>query len=103
MASKGSAALEAMIEEATVDTDGHEDERAGLFAMIEEHLAVPFTTTVLGVEVTVGKIELAADSIVAVCVQGRHRQRVGLLDLPLPTPPPNGAAWIDAYRHWAGR
>ena len=47
------AALEAMIEEATVDTDGHEDQRAGLFAMIEEHLAVPFTTTVLGVEATV--------------------------------------------------
>ncbi|RNI04200.1 hypothetical protein EEZ25_08710 [Micromonospora aurantiaca] len=103
MASKGTAALEAMIEEATVDTDRHEDERAGLFAMIEEHLAVPFTTTVLGVEVTIGKIELAADSIAAVCARGRHRQRVGLLDLPLPTPAPDGAAWIDAYRHWAGR
>ncbi|MEH0929643.1 hypothetical protein [Micromonospora sp. CPCC 205558] len=103
MASKGTAALETMIEEATVDTDGHEDERAGLFAMIKEHLAVPFTTTVLGVEVTVRKVELTADSIVAVCARGRHRQRVGLLDLPLPTPMPDGAAWIDAYRHWAGR
>ncbi|MEU9516801.1 hypothetical protein [Micromonospora sp. NPDC048169] len=103
MASKGTAALEAMIEEATVDTDGHEDQRAGLFAMIEEHLAVPFTTTVLGVEATVQKIDLTADSIVAVCARGRHRQRVGLLDLPLPTPMPDGAAWVDAYRHWAGR
>ncbi|WP_433494880.1 hypothetical protein ACQP26_03115 [Micromonospora sp. CA-248089] len=110
MASKGTAALEAMIEEATVDTDGHEDQRAGLFAMIEEHLAIPFTTTVLGVEVTVRKVEvtlrkveLAADGIVAVCARGRHRQRVGLLDLPLPTPMPDGAAWIGAYRHWAGR
>ncbi|WP_349881011.1 hypothetical protein ABIH81_05000 [Micromonospora sp. HUAS YX12] len=102
MASKGSAALEAMIEEATVDTDDYDDERAGLFNMIEEHLAVPFTTTVLGVEVTVRKIELTVDSIVALCTRGRHRQRVGLLDLPLPTPPPYGAAWIDAYRHWAG-
>lgn len=103
MASKGTAALEAMIEEATVDTDGYEDQRAGLFAMIEEHLAVPFTTTVLGVEVTVGKIKLATDSIVAVCARGRHRQRIDLLDLPLPTPAPDGTAWIDAYRHWAGR
>lgn len=102
MASKGNAALEAMIEEATVDTDGDDEQLTGLFAMIEEHLTVPFTTTVLGVEVTVGKIELAADSIAAVCVQGRHRQRVGLLDLPLPSPAPDGAAWIDAYRHWAG-
>ncbi|WP_431876870.1 hypothetical protein [Micromonospora marina] len=103
MASKGTVALEAMIAEATVDTDGHEDERAGLFAMIEEHLAVPFTTTVLGVEVTVRKVELTADSIAAVCARGRHRQRVGLLDLPLPTPAPDGAGWIDAYRHWARR
>ncbi|WP_281943195.1 hypothetical protein [Micromonospora sp. AKA38] len=103
MASKGSAALEAMIEEATVDTDDYDDERAGLFNMIEEHLAVPFTTTVLGVEVTVRKIELAANSIVAVCARGHHRQKIDLLDLPLPTPAPDGAGWIDAYRHWAGR
>ncbi|MBQ1067080.1 hypothetical protein ACWEOR_23490 [Micromonospora chalcea] len=102
-ASKDNAALEAMIEEATADTDGHEDERAGLFTMIEEHLAVPFTTTVLGVEATVRKAELAADNIVAVCARGRHRQRIDLLDLPLLTPAPDGAAWIDAYRHWAGR
>lgn len=103
MASKGTAALEAMIEEATVDTDGHEDERAGLFNMIEEHLAVPFTTTVLGVEVTVRKLDLTADTIVAVCARGHHRQRIDLLDLPSPTSAPDGAAWIDAYRHWAGR
>ncbi|MGC5030099.1 hypothetical protein [Micromonospora sp. DT229] len=103
MASKGNATLEAMIEEATVDTDGYQDERAGLFAMIEEHLAVPFTTTVLGVEATVRKIDLTEDNIVAVCVRGHHRQRIGLLDLPLPSPAPDGAAWIDAYRHWAGR
>lgn len=103
MASKKDAALAAMIEEATLDAYGDDEQLTGLFTLIEEHLAVPFTTTVLGVEVTVGKIELAADSIVAVCARGRHRQRVGLLDLPLPTPMPDGAVWIDAYRHWAGR
>ncbi|WBB56284.1 hypothetical protein [Verrucosispora sp. WMMD573] len=103
MASKTNAALEAMIEEATVDAYGDDEQLTGLFTMIEEHLTVPFTTTVLGVEVTVRKIDLAADSVVAVCARGRHRQRVGLLDLPLPTPAPDGAAWIDAYRHWAGR
>lgn len=76
---------------------------AALEAMIEEHLAVPFTTTVLGVEISVKKVDLTADSIVAICVRGRERQRIDLLDLPLPTPPPDGAGWIDAYRHWAGR
>jgi hypothetical protein len=103
MASKAKAALKAMIEEATVDAYSDDEQITGLFTMLEEHLAVPFTTTVLGVEVTVRKIDLTADSIVAVCARGHHRQRIDLLDLPLPTPTPDGAAWIDAYRHWAGR
>ncbi|MEU4680915.1 hypothetical protein [Micromonospora sp. NPDC023737] len=103
MASKGTAALEAMIGEATVDAYGDDEQLAGLFSMLEEHLAVPFTTTVLGVEVTVRKVDLTADTIVALCTRGHHRQRIDLLDLPLPTPAPDGAGWIDAYRHWAGR
>ncbi len=69
--------------------------------MLEEHLAVPFKTTVLGVEVTVKKIDLLPGSgIVAICARGPHRQAIGILDLPLPTPPPEGSEWIDAYRHW---
>ena len=103
MASKRNAALEAMTEDATVDAYDADEQLTGLFAMIEEHLVVPFTTTVLDVEVTVKKVDLTGDSIVAVCVRGRDRQRIDLLDLSLPTPPPDGAAWIDAYRHWARR
>jgi hypothetical protein len=103
VASKRNAAIEAMIEEATVDAYNDDEQLTGLFTMIEERLVVPFTTTVLGVEVTVQKVDLTADTIVAVCARSRHRQRIHLLDLPLPTPPPDGAEWIDAYRHWAGR
>ena len=103
MASKRNAALDPMIEEATVDAYGDDEQLTGLFTMIEEHLAVPFTTTVLGVEVTVPKVDLTADTIVAVCARGRHRQKIDLLDLPLLDLPPDGAEWIDAYRHWAGR
>ncbi|MFU8873284.1 hypothetical protein [Micromonospora sp. SL4-19] len=103
MASKRNAALEAMIEEATVDAYNDDEQLTGLFTMLEEHLAVPFTTTVLGMEVVVQKVDLTVDSIGAVCARGRHRQKIDLLDLPLPTPAPDGADWIDAYRHWAGR
>ena len=71
--------------------------------MIEEHLVVPFATTVLDVEVTVKKVDLIGDSIVAVCARGRDRQRIDLVELQLPTPPPGGSVWIDAYRYWAGR
>jgi len=39
--------------------------------------------------------------IVADCVRDGQRQAVSVLDLPLPEPPPEGAQWIAAYRHWA--
>jgi hypothetical protein len=51
-----------MIEGATVDAYGDDEQLTGLFTMIEEHLAVPFTTTVLGVKVTVRKVDLTADT-----------------------------------------
>jgi hypothetical protein len=58
--------------------------------MIDEHLAVPFATLVLGVEVTVRRVDLVGDAIVAARYRGRTRQLIGLLDLPLPDPPPEG-------------
>jgi hypothetical protein len=81
MASKRNAALEAMIEEATVDAYNDDEQSTGLFTMIEDHLAIPFTTTVLGVEVTVRNVDLTAGSIVAICTPGRHQQKIDLLDL----------------------
>jgi len=70
--------------------------------MLEEHLALPFTTKVLGVEVTVERIDItSADTIVAICRRGHTRQRVPIVDLPLPSPTPKGAEWIDAYRRWS--
>ena len=95
--------LDAMIEEATVDAYGEEEQAVGWLTMIQENLAVPFKTTVLGVEVTVGEIDLnEGDEIIAVCMRGRSRQSVPILDLPLPKPPPAGAEWIAAYRWWRG-
>lgn len=96
------ARLEAMIEEATVDAYGDSEQLVGFFTMIEEHLAVPFETAILGAPVTVKRVDLtAADVIVAICVRGRHRQAIPILDLPLPSVPPAGAEWIEAYRYWA--
>lgn len=43
------AVLEALIEEATVDAYGEDEQLTGFFTMIGESLAVQFTTTVLGV------------------------------------------------------
>ncbi|MBG0854116.1 hypothetical protein I2W78_20260 [Streptomyces spinoverrucosus] len=96
------AAPEALLEEATVDAYGQDEQRTGFFTMIEESLSVPFTTTVLGVEVSVVGVDLAGDGrVVARCVRGSVRQDIGILDLPLPEPAPEGSQWIEAYRCWA--
>jgi uncharacterized Zn finger protein len=95
--------LTAMIEEATIDAFGESEQATGWYTMLEEHLALPFDTTVLGVLVKVVRLELRGDNdIVAICTCGRKRQSVSLLDLPLPSPKPEGAEWIEAYRHWVG-
>lgn len=91
-----------LIEEATADAHDHSEQTTGFYTMFEEHLAVPFKTDVLGVEVTVERIDMTHDEeIVAVCTRDKSRQRIRITDLPLPKPPPKGWEWIDAYRRWA--
>ena len=98
------AALDKMIEEALVDAYGTSEQITALHAMLEERLAIPFKTTILGVEVTVTRVELTTDEhIVAVCARGRVHQRIPILDLPLPDPPPAGAEWVAAFRRWASQ
>jgi hypothetical protein len=97
------AQLDAMVEEATVDCYNESEQITGLFTLIEDELRVPFKTQVLGVEVMVERVDLnGEDQIVAICSRKKLRQSIPLLDLPLPTPPPKGAEWIAAYRHWLG-
>jgi hypothetical protein len=97
------ARLRELIEEATVDAYGDAEQISGLFTMIDEHLRVPFETQVLGIKVVVERVDLnEADEIVAVCRAGRRRHRIPILDLPLPTPAPEGAERVAAYRHWLG-
>ena len=95
------ARLEELVEEAITDAYGDSEQAVGFYAMMENDLAIPFTTQVLGVEVTVEGIDMTdADDIVAVCKRGAKRQRIPIVDLPLPSPPPKGAEWVAAYRHW---
>ena len=93
--------LDALVEEATVDAYNDEEELSGFAAMIEDNLEMPFETTVLRVPVLVKGVTQTASGIVANCVRDGHHQAIDVLDLPLPEPPPKGAKWIAAYRHWA--
>jgi hypothetical protein len=94
--------LDALIEQATVDCYNDDEQITGLYTMIADNLATPFPTRILGVDVTVEDVDLRGRyDIVAICARGTLRQAIPILELPLPTPPPDGAEWIDAYRHWA--
>ena len=96
--------LEEMIAEATVDAYDDDEQLSGFFTMFEEYLELPFDTKILGINATVGTIEFNdRGDIVAICTKGKERQPIPLLDLPLPSPRPKGADWIEAYRHWAKR
>lgn len=95
--------LRALIEEATVDAYGEDEQLVGFFTMIQDHLDVPFETEVLGTQVSVVEVDQnSRGEIVAVCERAGKSQRIPILDLPLPEPRPGGAEWIDAYRLWSG-
>jgi Calcium binding len=95
------ARLKEMIEQATVDAYDESEQVTGWLTMIDDNLSVPFETEVLGVPVTVERIDFNdSEEIVAVCARGRRRQSLPIVDLPLPTPPPRGAEWIEAHRRW---
>jgi len=101
LASLSKARLKELIEQAIVDAYGEEEQVGGFFTMIEEYLALPFRVKILGVDAAVEKVDMTLDGqIVAICRRGKTRQKIPILDLPLPTPAPAGVEWIVAYRHW---
>jgi hypothetical protein len=93
--------LNALVEEATIDAYGDDEQLSGFAVMIEDNLEMPFETMVLGVTVTVTGVSQTESGIVADCVREGNHQAISILDLPLPEPPPEGTEWIAAYRHWA--
>jgi Calcium binding len=95
------AHLDELIEEATVDCYDEEEQASGFFAIIDDNLALPFMTPILGVEASVAAVVMDdAGRIKAVCERNGEQQRIDLIDLPLPSPLPSGAEWIAAYRRW---
>ena len=102
MAELSEAELDELVEQAIVDAYGDDEQMVGFYTMINDNLALPFTTTVLGVEVSVESVDVTDSGIVAICARGSGRQAIPILDLRLPVPPPPDAEWIAAYRRWAG-
>ena len=71
------------------------------YTMMENDLWLPFETQILAVTASVESIDITEDDqLVAVCRNGKTWQRISLLELPPPSPLPEGAEWILAYRYW---
>src|SRR5438132_7350700 len=65
------ARLDRLVEEAIVDCYNEYEQVTGLYTMIEDNLALPFETTVLGVPVTVERVDLTQrEEIVVLCLRG---------------------------------
>ena len=93
--------LDDLVEEAIVDAYGEAEQKTAFLTVIQDRVGTPFRTTVFGVEVTVEKVDFNdADEIVAFCRRGKKLQAIPILDLPIPSPPPAGVEWIEAYRWW---
>lgn len=95
------ARLDELVEEALVDTYGESEQVTGFYTMMENDLQLGFETEILGITMIVESIDITEDDqLVAVCRKDKTKQRISLSELPLPSPPPKGAEWIDAYRYW---
>ena len=95
------ARLDELVEDAVVDAYGESEQVTGFYTMMENGLRLPFETEILGMTVTVEDIDVTEDDqLVAVCRKGKTKQRISLSELPLPSPLPEGAEWIVAYRYW---
>ena len=98
--------LDKLIGEATTDAYNESEQAGGFFVMIEENLALPFVTQLLGQEVTVAKVDITErDQIVAICVRGKLSQTIPILDLPMPDPLPRRGVdcWLSPmarYLEW---
>lgn len=99
----GPAALEKLIEEATVDAYNESEQDTGFLTMLEEHIPTPFRARVVGEDVDVQGFDVpdSGIGIVAVVKRGGKKYRVRLVELELGTPPPEGVEWIEAYKLWA--
>ena len=95
-----SARLQEMIAEALADAHDDQEATVGFLSILEENIAFPFETVVLGVPAVEG-LEQTSRDIAAIVARGGARQAIPIEELPLPSPPPAGSEWIEAYRIWA--
>lgn len=94
--------LRALIEEATIDCYGEEEQMTGLWTMIEENVICPFKARVVGEVVTVTGFSWPSGKcdFMAICKRKGQRYEIDLSSLEWSEPRPEGFEWIEAYVAW---
>lgn len=103
-ADKDCKRLQALIEEATVDCYGEEEQNMGMMTMVEENVVCPFPAKVIGedVEVTALESHRQGFGVNAVCRYKGKEYRIDITSLEWPKVKPEGYEWIEAYQAWLG-
>ena len=93
-----------LIEEATVDCYGEEEQRTGFQSVLESEVACPFRARVIGEEVEVTELEGSPSGlgVNAVCRYKGKTYRVDITSLEWTEPYPEGFRWVQAYLAWRG-
>lgn len=96
--------LEALLEEATVDCYGEDEEFTSMMYTLGEELLFPLKATVVGEMVEVMGIDEGRSNlrrgVVARVRRGGQEYQVGLAELEFVEPDPTSAEWLEAYRYW---
>jgi hypothetical protein len=94
--------LDELVEEAIVDAYDELEQRAGLYAMLEDNLGFPFPAKIVGEKVAVTELDMMSEGrILAVCDNKGKAYRVDILDLEIDDQEVTGSQWLAAYRRWA--
>lgn len=99
------ARLEELIDEATIDCYGEDEEHTGLLTIIEEYVVCPFRAKVLGetFEVTGFRWPDSGHGLLAFCRRYEKTHRINIDALEWIEPLPQGYEWIAAYQAWRKR
>jgi hypothetical protein len=94
--------LATLVEEATVDAYGEEEQHSGLLTIIQDEVACPFKARVIGEDVDVLDFEWPTEGygLYAVCKRNGKKYRVDVNSLEWVKPYPKGFEWIEAYLFW---
>jgi uncharacterized protein YigA (DUF484 family) len=97
-------ALDALIEELTIDAYGDEEQLTGFLTGAEDALIVGEIATVAGVEIRIVAVDCGPDvrrGLIAVCERDRRRFELSLADVAFGEVSELGRI-VAAYRRWLG-